>query len=536
MHFRLVRPMQRKGSRNHQFVQRIPADVKARAAGLLLQIPVGDDTVPVTVSANAGSVRLSLRASEPSEVKARQGAITAYLEQVWRQLRADEPEVLSHRQIVAMSRAAYAWPGLAEEDPEYGDAENAATEEVGGVYAATLARMLAGPDPLGRSPEEQAAILADKLLARHGKVRVASQSRELLATEILRTMRDGLAAGDRQTQGDYSPDPKLARFPEVEALSTATGPASLTRLVEEWWVEAQAGGRTLSTYESYKGAISRLVAFLGHDNAATVTRANLVAFKDHRLKQGASPKTVGDSDLAAIRSVYKWAVANLKVSDNPALGVAVTRTRVTRSRPKSFSPEEAAAILRKSQDYKAGREAPKLAAAKRWVPWLCAYTGARLGEMVQLRKQDVRRDREDWIATITPEAGTVKDKEVREVVLHADLIGQGFATFVEAAPDGYLFLTPRKKDGEMRGVWKSVKNRIREFAREVVKDKDVAPNHAWRHLFKTIGREAGIADSVLDGICGHAAKTVGGSYGGVTLKAQREAMAKFPRFDLGEEV
>jgi integrase len=28
-------------------------------------------------------------------------------------------------------------------------------------------------------------------------------------------------------------------------------------------------------------------------------------------------------------------------------------------------------------------------AARRWVPWLCAYTGARPGEMTQLRGRDV---------------------------------------------------------------------------------------------------------------------------------------------------
>jgi hypothetical protein len=36
-----------------------------------------------------------------------------------------------------------------------------------------------------------------------------------------------------------------------------------------------------------------------------------------------------------------------------------------------------------------GGEAPKLAAAKRWVPWLCAFTGARVGEMLQLRKAEI---------------------------------------------------------------------------------------------------------------------------------------------------
>ncbi len=41
MLFCLVRAVKRKGTINHQFVQRIPADVRARSAGLALRIPVG---------------------------------------------------------------------------------------------------------------------------------------------------------------------------------------------------------------------------------------------------------------------------------------------------------------------------------------------------------------------------------------------------------------------------------------------------------------------------------------------------------------
>jgi hypothetical protein len=59
-------------------------------------------------------------------------------------------------------------------------------------------------------------------------------------------------------------------------------------------------------------------------------------------------------------------------------------------------------------------------------------------------------------------------------------------------------------------------------------------HHGWRHTFKTIGREAGIEDSVLDAICGHAPSTVGATYRGVSLAAQRMAFERFPRLDLGQ--
>ena len=130
-----------------------------------------------------------------------------------------------------------------------------------------------------------------------------------------------------------------------------------------------------------------------------------------------------------------------------------------------------------------------------------------------------------------PGEGNVKDKQAREVPLHDDLIARGFVLFVEAAEDGaYLFLEAKPGD-DIQGRWQATKNRLTEFAREVVKDRNVQPNHGWRHTFKTIGHEAGIQDSVLDAICGHAPKTVGGGYGSVTLAAKAKALKLFPRFE-----
>lgn len=52
------------------------------------------------------------------------------------------------------------------------------------------------------------------------------------------------------------------------------------------------------------------------------------------------------------------------------------------------------------------------------------------------------------------------------------------------------------------------------------------PNHAWRHWLKGKLREAGVPDSVSDGITGHAPGTEGAAYGGVSLKAMADALAK----------
>jgi hypothetical protein len=64
MLYRMVRPVNRKGTRHYQFVRRIPIDLRAHAAGVRLDLPIGDKTVPLTISAKASSIRVSLRTAE----------------------------------------------------------------------------------------------------------------------------------------------------------------------------------------------------------------------------------------------------------------------------------------------------------------------------------------------------------------------------------------------------------------------------------------------------------------------------------------
>lgn len=149
--------------------------------------------------------------------------------------------------------------------------------------------------------------------------------------------------------------------------------------------------------------------------------------------------------------------------------------------------------------------------------------------MAQLRKEDVRRAGSVWSVTIHPEAGTVKTDEAREVPLHRHLIDLGFIDFVQKAPPGHLFMRVTK-GSTVRGVLRGLKNRITEFVREYVTDKNVAPNHGWRHRFKTVGRESGIDERILAAIQGQAASNEGEKYVDVSLKTMVTAIAKVPRY------
>lgn len=307
---------------------------------------------------------------------------------------------------------------------------------------------------------------------------------------------------------------------------------TISGLVEDWWKEAKAAGRSISTYEAYERSSRQLAEFLKHDDATIVSKEDIVRFKDYRLAQGASPKTVKDGDLSGLRALFTWGVANGRITENPAKDVKVLLQKKSRSRLKGFTDDEAVTILQHALSHKQQpREGLKTANAKRWVPWLCAYTGARVGEMAQLRKQDLRQEADTWVITISPEAVTVKGGEYREVPLHPHLIDIGFVSFVLEAEDGFLFLAP-KTDTEKakRGAWQTVKNRVREFVREVVSDEDVQPSHGWRHRMETLMRTHDVRQDVTDAITGHTTPGVAAGYGDVTLQAKADAIRKLPRY------
>jgi integrase len=557
MLFRLVRPVKRPGSSIPQFVQRIPADLISRVVGRKLAIPVGSETVHLTLSARSRSVRFSLRTRDPSEAKMRQAQAARYLEQLWQGLRASRPVALTNKQATALAGRLYrSWAD--GEGRERTDAiefipgsgwqfVSVGPEDEVAVFAAARALLdrMGGEETDVPALERIVGPLVDRLLLAEGIAEVTTESRPFLLVAFRRALRDAFAVRQRNAEGDYTPDPNAQRFPDWEAPGSPSkpqtvgpSPLGLSALLEDWWREAKATGRKPSTYRSYRDSFKALAAFLKNDDATRVTPDDLVRFKDHRLAtinprtgKPLSPKTVKDSDLAGLKTVFGWAVVNRKLPNNPAAGITLKVGKRQKLRSPGFSDTEAAALLRAASDHEGRGEQPHTRAAKRWVPWLCAYTGARVGELAQARKQDLRREGELWVLRITPEAGTVKNNEARDVVLHAHLVERGFPEFVEAAPAGHLFLKPGP-DGDVLGPLRGVKNRLAEFARATVSDPNVAPNHGWRHRFKTVGLEAGIDHRVLDAIQGQAPRTVAEGYGEVTLKAMASAMAKVPRVEV----
>lgn len=339
----------------------------------------------------------------------------------------------------------------------------------------------------------------------------------------------------RRVDGDIVPTPQ-APEPPVKA---SAGPRPLP-LLATYDAYAAAQGISEGVRTEWRRYIQHFLTFVGNEDAGQLTRDDVVRWRDHlletptRLGKPRMAVTVKDKYLTALRCTLAFAVEEKMLSTNVASDVKVRVPRASVTRSPDFTMDEAMAILRATLETPKGRLSAPHALARRWIPWLCAYTGARVNEISQLRKEDVQQIDGIWIINITPEAGAVKTRKARQVPLHAHVIAQGFLEMVKAQAQGALFYDPSKQRAKTddNRHFKKVGEKLAQWVRmEVgITDKALKPNHAWRHLFKTLAGEAGIEEKVADAIQGHTSSSVSRRYGQVTLRNKADAIAAFPRF------
>ena len=337
-------------------------------------------------------------------------------------------------------------------------------------------------------------------------------------------------------EGNYTGTPKAPIIRDLQPAPEPQKRLSLTQLWDDYVKVRKQAGFMRDGGKRQQSAITNLRKFLKHDDARKITKKDLLDWREHLMKT-LSAKTVSDVYLSTIRTLLGWAVENDELPENPALLVKQRKPRKVYNRERGYTDAEAVKVLKASRAHVPNqdengyiREKPQFTAAKRWVPIICAFTGARVTEITQLRKEDFRKEEGKWIARITPDAGSVKAGGYRDVPLHSQITKQGFGEFLENAGQGPLFHNGVGPDSYVRKS-KQISNQLADWLRKTgLRPDGLAPNHAWRHRFKTQCLELGISDRVMDAIQGHAAKSASDGYGDVTLKARKDAIAKLPDY------
>ncbi len=348
----------------------------------------------------------------------------------------------------------------------------------------------------------------------------------------------------RRAGGDYSPDPRVVRFAN-DVPHLAEGNKKLAGLdcwqaFEAWVKERQPAPATVGRW---RGVFLSLNKHFDRRDVATITEDDAVAWKGTLVTENRTAVSANDVWLRAAKTIFKWLVDNKKISANPFDGIRVARPKKIKRREKAFERHEWQAILRAALAPPPIRVKAKKAAARRWVPWLCAYTGSRPGEMTQLKGSSVKQENGIWIIEITPEDGTVKGASFRKVPIHEHLIRQGFLQFVKESGEGPLFYDlSSKRTGSsdptkpVRPPYVIARQKLAEWVRDEVgiDDPDISPNHAWRHTFKRRAARVGMEKRFRFAFCGHETDEIGDIYETPTIEDMAEELKKFPRYELDE--
>jgi len=373
------------------------------------------------------------------------------------------------------------------------------------------------------------------------------------ANVYLRANLESLRLRVAMMTGEYAKpsDPMFADLrPDREEGPTLT----LTEALEGWQAERKPSP---SSVTEGKRAVRRFVELHGDLDVTQIIKPLVRDFKDALIRMPTTfPKALQgktmpeileltkgqdvprastaniNKGIGAIQWLLGWCVDNGYLEINVAHGMKI-KGKAAYVQGLPFSVDEANRIFA-TPVYTEG-ERPKGGAGEfaYWAHMLGMYTGARLGELGQLRVCDVRCEAGIHYLDINTET---EDKSVktpgsrRKIPLHSVLIAQGFLDYVET----------RKKDGPEAPLWPDLKpdsqgnicgNWSKWHGRYRPKHTGIKGKgknfHSWRHTFIDRCRAAGINREVHDAITGHSDGSVSSDYGnGVPLEVLAEAMAK----------
>lgn len=176
--------------------------------------------------------------------------------------------------------------------------------------------------------------------------------------------------------------------------------------------------------------------------------------------------------------------------------------------------------------------------AKFWVPLLALFTGARLGEICQLRPEDVQEDA--GISFLKIQEGEGQSLKAaashRSVPLHAKLIERGFLDLVadrRSSEDAWVFPELEfDRDGYRS---EAVSRFFTRFRRSLPLKTPATAFHSLRHNFKDACRAARIEDKIAEALSGRETGGVGDAYGsGYPLSVLNENLQRiaYPGLDL----
>jgi integrase len=258
--------------------------------------------------------------------------------------------------------------------------------------------------------------------------------------------------------------------------------------------------------DQHERTLKRFKAFVGPVDYRTVTAAQCAAFCKH-LEDTGSTKKACVHHLDALRGMFKAALIKGIIPANPARGIKPDG-RIEQGKREPFTGAELARILALAESTRFGDDRHE---GVIWALRLLCWTGARVGEVFQLRKADVGTD--SGVPFIHIRTGhplqTVKAGTERRVPLHKDVVG--FIEYAKNAPGEFIFGEFTHNSEKGRALW--LIQAFKAFRRDACRITDDGKVlHSIRMRFHDVLDNAGVPLERQRVLVGHAKSDVHARY------------------------
>ncbi|OBX18563.1 hypothetical protein A9995_11385 [Erythrobacter sp. QSSC1-22B] len=454
-------------------------------------------------------------------------------------------------------------------------------------YAARLTKREADLRRMTRRLQDgdltQWEIAADNAIERRGLEFVkGSAEYAVFVRAIAEASIDAVGLFNRKHSGELDAAPRSATVLDAKAKEAekAKPGETILDLFEAWGAEmiAKSGkngqrGKRSDTVNQDRKVILQFATFVGRDRAVdSITPLDVAEYRDTlrdlppkwmskrelrdldmrtaatKARAAVMPHTAFttiNKHLSTISPLYRWLRKKPRWAGmaNPVDGLFYDDVKGTNPRPP-FTTDDLNTILgsplftgfqAEGKEHLPGNEQTRDWCY--WIPLVAMFTGARIGEVAQLRIGDVRQEHGVWFVHIRhdKDAGlATKSGQSRPAAVHALLEAIGFLEFraqqVERAGgdlDAALFpkLTPNAR-GQISGTpsrwWRDY------LAAIGVKDPSVEGgdgfgSHSFRHtLADRLRDEAELLDTEIAVCLGHSIKSTTSGYGRLTQGTVRK--------------
>ena len=334
-------------------------------------------------------------------------------------------------------------------------------------------------------------------------------------------------------------NPKFIRSHQIgrsvlSSLAPVTEAVNVSSRLDQFLSYKKASKDSLkdATLNEYRKSVDDFIGIMGDVGVSTISFESAIMFRDslkklptNRTKGKYKGKAVSElltmeiaptdclasktikGRLANLTSYFAWLKQCQVVNLNPFEGVTIEADS------KSYSPyssDDLTAIfssdLFKETNYRKnyGKK------SQWWLLVLGVYTGARLGELAQLRLQDITE--EDGILSISitdrgEGMGVKTSAGIRKFPVHPDLLELGFTEYLaEVKSGGYPIVLPglpKKvvKSGDSASKWYNERYRKDYLPESFKVDKKVF--HSFRHTFIQTASQCDVDLTKLQFMVGH---------------------------------